>query len=1764
MLDFSVDYLKRRAQFQGPLRETFLQYEQKMLLLVCSISKEEIGRKKLSTEKGLLSLIYLSQSSNITVREKSLGVLFSVTQQFHEYANILTSSENTKILLENLRIKNDYLNFCVLGIITSIVRSERYAKLYANGEMALKMYNFLANILVRDDFLYNVVNLFSVTDEERKEANERARASGLLKQIDKLSKSDKDLFNILKQAGFEKREEKEKFLSSLNHKRYNERQEEQRMHEELKHLRSVLDRAEVENDSVLKDQTKVSINSLKSEIDIYKQNQRDKKRKQSVELGLGNKSIDDKDYEDTVEQLKVQKWVTMYGLGTAEKNILIKKRREGTKKLLLASSVALWSTLEVVQAQDDIQEEILKDMIGEKSMNISMHLLAEKNTDIVQTSGLATLACITTIGGRRLRGCFPIEVIDSVIKFLNPDCTLPIQSKQRELSILILSTISQHDDLICSNLLNRNILNVLFKIISTCREEYRGREKLAVSQFIMTLSNQTGKENKILELDDIKGIIDLLSCNETHIFVHVALSLWGIGRNEINALTVIENGGIESLLAIVENYLDIANPSNITYNPQIQYLEAAMIATFLYSQYESARLAMERKSTFETILKVVQCPHLPASVRQNAINTLLAFSISPTCLQMLIEQNMCEVFYNVVKSHDATIQQKKVACIFFDMASSTPLYVDIQKRLGNNDNSLVEKIYVTMIHFEEVELQEIGALGLARRALIKGKKKIIADLDGVVDLIALLESSKSIKVLEATSHALMNLSVLSHNQRIIALEGLDVLTSSCIEPPSPAIHMFCVRTIANLTKHKDNRTLIYRAELRLKALNVALIANKGNNDNKHHLQINDMTDQKIEEGEKQIEFSDLKNTYGNFFDQLNNQIYNFEKLGDVNTNVKEIEKLQLKNKFQKKEEERQQIDALLELEKPRQGALKLLQNKTRRRVRRRNSRSSSRSSRLKKNKTTTHSNRPNTAPIRRRKPKPLKFAPAASNKLTQELRTSINTLWMKGAVSKSYQPTIPPSPRPKTANPSPRFKFQHGFREREQNSSRNQEETYAPAYDDEDEAKSTQFVSFLQPVDLLQEDPVMPNNRFTNWTPRIQAFETFENQMEDNENINTKLKATMTPRHDAFKVELRPNSARSNFSFYKKHAVGERIKFINEDLGQIFTWKHVPGSSIAEETSLPFYILPSGEKAYFYQSPRYLHEAAVIRPELPQPPLSVTNDIMTSVLPSNVHIEPPLTQFLFPPHRVSFNNLDKWVDEEAWESSLKLTDIVDDDPLVLKVEDGVKLNPKKTFSVQMVVKAFDRLRNGGMDFFHSKIFEPRNVLTDSKSLIDTAAVFKKSFALDWDRMIRKPLLKKIVAESTMEEVLIKLALRDNYHVLLQAFDYYHSEGGGESFSIQKNGYKKFLKDCDIINEHSKYCKSIHLDLVFQKVNLEVEVNSDDEAGEIQELENKRNDDRALMRCEFVEMMIHLATRKYLLSGRTNSPAIALDIFCKKHIQQRIPKIAKLESNDFRIMRLYNKDVDNVLFKYQPALQDVLGFYSHTKLIVYEDGSTSLASPNIAITDQHEHVSPTKPKSSSKGSKSHGTSSSRSKKGGKASSPRRNKAKKRKKQIAKSDLLSKKDWIKLMHHSGLVGSKDFVGISEYAATCIFLFSKSNVADELLDKTRYRNANECDFYEAICRVANVVNLPSKRHIEKFGGTSIEQFFHTADLSDEELVKRRSYIKESLDTIQVYKEMDLFREFSSEHMAKAATSLADKLEVFLPLFLNQLKVGGRKSFF
>merc|ERR1711871_1317091 len=139
----------------------------------------------------------------------------------------------------------------------------------------------------------------------------------------------------------------------------------------------------------------------------------------------------------------------------------------------------------------------------------------------------------------------------------------------------------------------------------------------------------------------------------------------------------------------------------------------------------------------------------------------------------------------------------------------------------------------------------------------------------------------------------------------------------------------------------------------------------------------------------------------------------------------------------------------------------------------------------------------------------------------------------------------------------------------------------------------------------------------------------------------------------------------------------------------------------------------------------------------------------------------------------------------------------------------------------------------------------------------------------------------------------------------------------------------------------------------------------------------------------------------------------------------------------------NAQVDNILSKYQHELRELLETYAHTKIAVYEDGSTSVISANISILDKVNHISSAKTNVLSKGSRAHASTTKNKKSSKVSSSSRRVHKKKKKKEAAKSDLLSLKDWLKLLHNSRFLGSKSFSGISEHAAKCIFLFAKSNV-------------------------------------------------------------------------------------------------------------------------
>jgi hypothetical protein len=73
--------------------------------------------------------------------------------------------------------------------------------------------------------------------------------------------------------------------------------------------------------------------------------------------------------------------------------------------------------------------------------------------------------------------------------------------------------------------------------------------------------------------------------------------------------------------------------------------------------------------------------------------------------------------------------------------------------------------------------------------------------------------------------------------------------------------------------------------------------------------------------------------------------------------------------------------------------------------------------------------------------------------------------------------------------------------------------------------------------------------------------------------------------------------------------------------------------------------------------------------------------------------------------------------------------------------------------------------------------------------------------------------------------------------------------------LQLNGFSKFCLDANFPDVKSKFCKPKDIDLIFVAVNVEVNSKTD---------EDLMNPDRALMRFEFLDALLRIAYRKFVM------------------------------------------------------------------------------------------------------------------------------------------------------------------------------------------------------------------------------------------------------------------------------------------------------------
>uniref|UniRef100_A0A6U1GF28 Uncharacterized protein n=1 Tax=Tetraselmis chuii TaxID=63592 RepID=A0A6U1GF28_9CHLO len=250
--------------------------------------------------------------------------------------------------------------------------------------------------------------------------------------------------------------------------------------------------------------------------------------------------------------------------------------------------------------------------------------------------------------------------------------------------------------------------------------------------------------------------------------------------------------------------------------------------------------------------------------------------------------------------------------------------------------------------------------------------------------------------------------------------------------------------------------------------------------------------------------------------------------------------------------------------------------------------------------------------------------------------------------------------------------------------------------------------------------------------------------------------------------------------------------------------------------------------------------------------------------------------------------------------------------------------------------ADDRPRSPPAWRLEDSIFSQRAKESDAKSFLTPPKLARMQVEMDWSRVIAKSrfqkLLRKAMGHSGIEECNNEAFKQDlseledmvllRYPTIRSAFYYYCARGTGigeVSFSLLPNQWTTFCRETGITDPVSAYCSQGNLQSLFIATNFE-------EGGAMSREEDVENDDNALMRFEWVEILIRVAIEKYIKDKQaTNDVREAFVMLCDENLSQ-LPRDAVLDCNEFRQQRLYTPAVDSVLREHHSLLKALFKVY----------------------------------------------------------------------------------------------------------------------------------------------------------------------------------------------------------------------------------------------
>jgi len=274
-------------------------------------------------------------------------------------------------------------------------------------------------------------------------------------------------------------------------------------------------------------------------------------------------------------------------------------------------------------------------------------------------------------------------------------------------------------------------------------------------------------------------------------------------------------------------------------------------------------------------------------------------------------------------------------------------------------------------------------------------------------------------------------------------------------------------------------------------------------------------------------------------------------------------------------------------------------------------------------------------------------------------------------------------------------------------------------------------------------------------------------------------------------------------------------------------------------------------------------------------------------------------------------------------------------------------------------------------------------------------------------------------------------LWEHHQTIYRTFDAYSTIGATSVSHMSGIAFKRFVEDCELSDNKSKFCQKAHIDQVFLMVNAaEVEKRAGGRSKEVDlaaqggELGSEEvgacvDDDKgSLNRCEWLQCLVRIAVLKYVISKQIPDVSRAVDQLFVDKIIPLLGAQSTFDANDFRQQQCYNEKTDAVLLSHADSIRALFNGYA--------------AADGVDMANRQASV-----------------------------------------------LLSLSEWMQIMKHLELIDQEFTVR----EASLAFAWSRMRVVDEgdkKRSKAKLENLSCEDFFEALVHVSLMKALPTDEEV------------------------------------------------------------------------------------